>query len=798
MTKIKNRLTPIIFLLLSAFFLRIILSPFGTLDQDLNTFVAWSDRLVEGGLKNFYTQWSDYLPGYLYILWFLAKVKAVLPIGTVVLYKLPAIIADVATGYLVYLILKKHFGKVKGYLFSAFYLFNPAVFANSANWGQVDSLTILLSLLSVYFLERRIILSAVLLALGTAIKPQAALTLFPIAFLMLRKRTNLKEFVRFSFIGLGVFAFLFLPFFESGNFFYFVFERVKTTLNQYPFLSVNAFNFWGLFGFWKKGKVLSQVAGPLAIVFSLFLVQKRLSKKGREYILLAVTLLAGFLFMTRFHERHLLPALAPILISASFYPLLWIAYIGLSFTHLLNLYYSHYWINNNFAEIFHPFLIGVFILINLTLFFFFLFVVVKGKKDSLRKFFKIKKAAAGKLRFKKARVGKKGSKKLLILILAFSLLTRLIGLGSPEREYFDEVYHAFTARRMLHGDPKAWEWWNEHPPGFAYEWTHPPLAKLGMVLGMKIFGEGAFGWRFPGALLGTLSIYLTFLIAKALFKDEFLAVLSAGALSLDGLFLVMGRIGMNDIYFVFFSLLTLYFFIKERNVLSAISLGLAFSSKWSALWLLPVLFAVFIALKKKVNPRILWFVVLPPLIYLIGYLPMFLTGHDLGTFVGVQKQMWWYHTRLNAEHAYTSPWWSWPLLSRPIYLYTSEVVSDSVSRIYAFGNPLFFWGGLISIFYTAYLAYVKKLKKLGLILFSYFVFFVSWAASPRIMFLYHYLPSLPFLAILIGFVLRKHQRLIFPFFIFLFFLFIYFYPHLAGLKVPTQLDSSYYWLPSWR
>ncbi len=56
---------------------------------------------------------------------------------------------------------------------------------------------------------------------------------------------------------------------------------------------------------------------------------------------------------------------------------------------------------------------------------------------------------------------------ILSLILLFALGTRLIGLGSPDHEYFDEVYHAFTAKVMLHDDPKAWEWWNPNPEGFA-------------------------------------------------------------------------------------------------------------------------------------------------------------------------------------------------------------------------------------------------------------------------------------------------------------------------------------------
>jgi dolichyl-phosphate-mannose--protein O-mannosyl transferase len=66
------------------------------------------------------------------------------------------------------------------------------------------------------------------------------------------------------------------------------------------------------------------------------------------------------------------------------------------------------------------------------------------------------------------------------------------------------------------------------------------------------------------------------------------------------------------------------------------------------------------------------------------------------------------------------------------------------------------------------------------------------------MFLYHYLPSIPFLAIIIGWVLRRYQKLIPVFFTIAFVLFIYFFPHLVGIRVPLWLDRSYYWFTSWK
>src|SRR5581483_10533631 len=132
------------------------------------------------------------------------------------------------------------------------------------------------------------------------------------------------------------------------------------------------------------------------------------------------------------------------------------------------------------------------------------------------------------------------------LVFLFALLTRLLNLGYPKNQMFDEVYHAFTAQQMFKGNPAAWEWWNPSPPGFAYEWTHPPLAKEFMVLGMYIFGDNSFGWRFFSALLGFGSIVLIYLISLHLSRKREVAIIAAFVASMDGLLLVMSRIAMND------------------------------------------------------------------------------------------------------------------------------------------------------------------------------------------------------------------------------------------------------------
>ena len=798
-TSVRNRTTfYLLAIFAGAFIVRLLLYNTGTFFIDVNSFIAWSNTLVKEGLRGFYPRvWSDYLPGYLYILWVLGKVRDFVPFNELLLFKLPAMLADLATGWLIFSIVKKLKSEKLGLVSAAFYVFNPAILVNSTLWGQVDSFTALFLVLSIYLIKTYPALSLLALSFGTLVKPQVALAAPVIFFIMVKNKWKIKEIVAYLLAALAVFVIGFLPFYpgEQG-FFPFIIERISITLNQYPFGSVNAFNFWGLWGFWKPdglGLFSPKILGLILFgLVSALATVKLWKRKNSKYLLAAILVAANFLFFTRMHERHLLPVFAPLAIAASISPVFWISYLGFSSTYVLNLYYAFEQQVVTQSGIFTPVTIKAIIFSNLA-FFIFLFAKTKLKIKTMDLLGKGKSFV-----FEKVKLSEKHLKILLLLILVFSFLSRTLWLGSPKNEYFDEVYHAFTARQILNGNPKAWEWWNTPPEGFAYEWTHPPLAKLGMVLGMLVFGENSFGWRIPGAIMGVGSVFLVYLIAKKIFKDELLGILSAGVFSLDGLPLVMSRIGMNDSYLLFFVLLSIYLFLTDKLFFSAIAFGLAISSKWSGVWVLPILFVSHFVFKKKIKINYLWFLVLPLAVYLATYIPMFLTGHGIDIFWGMQKQMWWYHTGLKATHPYTSAWWSWPLLARPIYLYTSSEVGGFVSRIYAMGNPVIFWGGLASVFLSFIYAFREKNKKLALVVFSYLIFFVPWAASPRIMFLYHYLPSIPFLAIGLGYVLRRNLKLIVPAVTIALLLFLYFYPHWAGLSVPLSLDKSYYWFSSWR
>lgn len=380
---------------------------------------------------------------------------------------------------------------------------------------------------------------------------------------------------------------------------------------------------------------------------------------------------------------------------------------------------------------------------------------------------------------------------LLFLILLLAFLSRFYRLDYPTTFYFDEVYNAFTTIEFTKGNIDAYEWFHTSPvKDTAYGWTHPPLAKLIGATGILIFGNNAFGWRIVNAGIGVGVIVLIYLIICLLFPEKkYLALLTSLIASLDGLLLVQSRINMNDIVFTFFALLTFYALLKKANIfILGVSFGITLATKWTGIYLLPILLILMIIKRKNLVILFLSFFLIPFLIYLLSYSQYFLLGGSWDNFVELQKQMWWYNTNLKATHVYGSAWWSWPLNLYPVW-YFVEYQGERMANIFASGNSIIFWGGFLAIIFTLFDFIKTKSRSLLIILLGYLIFWLPWALSPRVMFLYHFTPSVPFLTMALGYQLYKlkMQPIIFWGAIILIILnFIFYYPFLTGIMLPKE------------
>lgn len=386
-------------------------------------------------------------------------------------------------------------------------------------------------------------------------------------------------------------------------------------------------------------------------------------------------------------------------------------------------------------------------------------------------------------------------KVLLIIILILTAFLRLYRLDFPNKYIFDEVYHAYTAKEYLAGNKDAWSPWGKSAPGVAFEWLHPPVSKELMTISMFLLQTtDAWAWRLPGSLLGILSVFLVYKLGLLLFKNEIAALISAFVFSIDGLVFVQSRTGMNDAYLVAFTLISILFFVQKRYILSALFLGVAAATKWPGIFLMALYFPV-LAYQRQFK-SLIYFILIPPFVYLLSYTPYFLIGYKWNDLVELHKQIWWYQTNLKATHGYSSPWWSWPLNLYPVW-YFVDYGNNTIANIFASGNPALFWVGSASLIFTIIDAVKKRALNLLIIILGFLVFWLPWAFSPRIMFLYHFSPSVPFLSLSLGYQLnslisQKSFRLgiILLFLIGLSFALIY--PFLTAIPIPRDLVKIFF------
>lgn len=382
--------------------------------------------------------------------------------------------------------------------------------------------------------------------------------------------------------------------------------------------------------------------------------------------------------------------------------------------------------------------------------------------------------------------------------------------------YFDEIYHARTAFEHLH----------RLPP---YEWTHPPLGKILIALGVALFGMNPFGWRIMGVVFGTLLVPTIFALSR-LFVEDTYALFAAILFTFDFMHFVQARIATVDTYVVFFILLAYLFlfryFLKRNTIslfLSGLFFGLGAATKWTAVYAgvgMAVLFFLYhgrairegILSLSDFTRRILplsvaFFILIPACLYLLSYIPYLLVpGYSLRSILRLQVSMYRYHHDLVATHPFASPWWEWPIMARPIWLYKGEGLPKGyISSIVSFGNPALWWiGGITVLFALATPVFLKKQGVLW-VLVAFFSQYVPWMLVPRITFIYHYYGCVPFLAVLLGLFFawleEENPRARVWRWALLFGavgLFVLFYPILSGAVVSRAYVARFLrWFPSW-
>ena len=399
--------------------------------------------------------------------------------------------------------------------------------------------------------------------------------------------------------------------------------------------------------------------------------------------------------------------------------------------------------------------------------------------------------------------------------------------------YFDEIYHGRTAYENIK---------NIYP----YEITHPPLGKIIISLGIRIFGMTPFGYRFMGAFFGVLMLLPLYILLKNMFGKTKVAMCGTLLFAFEFMHFTQTRIATIDTYGVFFTLLSFLFMWRWMTApytaklratwldlfLCGLSFGLGCACKWTvlyagvglaALWLLRTIMkyrAVGLGqygreLLGTIGLSVLFFIVIPVIIYCLSYIPyglalgykmpgMLTDGNYYKLIWDNQVYMLTYHNGVNQTHPYSSRWYQWLFDVRPI-LYYLQYNGETKSAFGAFNSPLISWAGLAALISIVFAFWKRRKPQAVLIWAGYLCQFLPWVIITRTTFAYHYFGCILFLTIAISFVFdelierrSKNDKLVYAFTGLNTALFVLFYPVLSGVEASVQFCLNVLkWFPSW-
>ena len=399
--------------------------------------------------------------------------------------------------------------------------------------------------------------------------------------------------------------------------------------------------------------------------------------------------------------------------------------------------------------------------------------------------------------------------------------------------YFDEIYHGRTAYENIK---------NIYP----YEITHPPLGKIIISLGIRIFGMTPFGYRFMGAFSGVLMLLPLYILLKNMFGKTKVAMCGTLLFAFEFMHFTQTRIATIDTYGVFFTLLSFLFMWRWMTApytaklratwldlfLCGLSFGLGCACKWTvlyagvglaALWLLRAIMkyrAVGLGhygreLLGTIGLSVLFFIVIPVIIYCLSYIPyglalgykmpgMLTDGNYYKLIWDNQVYMLTYHNGVNQTHPYSSRWYQWLFDVRPI-LYYLQYNGETKSAFGAFNSPLISWAGLAALISIVFAFWKRRKPQAVLIWAGYLCQFLPWVIITRTTFAYHYFGCILFLTIAISFVFDelierrpKNDKLVYAFTGLNTALFVLFYPVLSGVEASVQFCLNVLkWFPSW-
>ncbi len=429
-----------------------------------------------------------------------------------------------------------------------------------------------------------------------------------------------------------------------------------------------------------------------------------------------------------------------------------------------------------------------------------------------------------------------------LVIVAVFFLLGLCRLAIPSKTMFDEIHYIPAARRLIELSRRL------NP-------EHPLLGKEMIAIGMRLFGDHPFGWRFPNLVLGSVGLFAG---ARAMWwasGSRRISLLFAFLIATDFIWFVLSRIAMLDMAMASMLALGLWqWALSARGkwadrrggrihlILVGTFFGLSLGGKWNGapLMVLPgLLFAWqraaaldLLGSARPVRARAvpgavlrwitatragpvrgvslaeagLWLGLWPVVVYLATFAPQFffkVQPLTLGGLITWQRYMLQLQDSVVKPHRYMSQWWQWILNLRPIW-FLYEHIDGEQRGVLMIGNPFTMLAGLPALGWCAWKGW-KGEGLPALIVVLYVLSLIFWAMNGKpVQFYYHYELAACFLMAALALVVGRwwDAGLVWPGRVVLLVtmaVFIGFYPIISAGPLPGKKGYlDYAWLKSWR
>ena len=484
----------------------------------------------------------------------------------------------------------------------------------------------------------------------------------------------------------------------------------------------------------------------------------------------------------------------------------------------------------------------------------------------------------------------------LIILILVSIGVHFAFFGHPNETVFDEVHFGkfvsayYTHEYYFDIHPPGGKL---IIAGFSKLFNFSPEYSFAQI-GQSFPDNKYLALRFLPVLAGALLSIVIYFLALELGLSAIGAFGAGMLIALENALLTQSRYILMDPFLLLFGFAGLLFYFKYRSrfynsvlipnsyflIPASIFFGLSMSIKWTGIAFLGLAGVIELVtilgygirdkyygvqnIFKQLPKLALYFIVIPLTLYFSIFVihfslltksgdgdafmtPAFqssLQGSDYANdlsikplnifqkFIELNQEMYTANATLTATHPYSSKWYTWPFMIRPIYYWNHSAPTEfpgsdwdptprtaasgsaqiAESKIYFIGNPIIWWASTIAILYLVLSSmgdWISKFKKkpislniVPLILIGgYFLNYLPFVGIGRVMFLYHYLSALIFAILALAYLIdqQKNRRNILIGLIVLASLaFLYFAPLSYGLPLEAGSFQNRLWLTSWQ